>query len=160
MPQQDDAQQRYDQLAQEHRELQDRYMRLLMNRARDERAHRAATRKALWAQMLATYRRDIASVVKNDLGRLCGRIEMLPQRPGSKQTAELKRHGEQVRQEIDAAESTDTNAAISELDRLKTKVMEQAQRIGTGHTLGDFCECAGCELIRAVEDARDKADHA
>lgn len=130
----------------------DLYMRLLMNRARDERAARTAMRRETWEQVLNGYDRYIRARAKEELLRLVGRIEMLPEKPTRKQLDGLRWAAELTKHDLESIEDETTNAAVEELKRLRAKVREQAHRIATGEHDGEYCECPACELIRACDD--------
>lgn len=140
--------------------LNDRYMILLKDQAAYQRSVRAAASKSAWEAVAFKYAYFLVAKMKEPFGALCGRIELLPDRPNLDQIERLKWHAQDVRKEL-GEHDNDTSGLVAENRRLRDAVQEQAkllhERFGYESDRGALstsgrCECAGCELVRSLDD--------
>ncbi|WP_405149492.1 hypothetical protein OG589_14710 [Sphaerisporangium sp. NBC_01403] len=138
--------------------LNDRYMLLLKERGAWERSVRSAAGRAAWDRVAFSYSYYLVGKVKEPFGLLCGRIEMLPERPKPDQIERLKWAAADLRKEL-SKHDNDTSGLVAEVTRLRDIVQTQAknlhERFGNDRAPlapGGQCECPGCELVRSLDD--------
>ena len=153
-------------LAAELAKVQDRYMGLLRDRTRDERATRTAAVREAWRLVLHGFDAVVRRRVAHDVRALCGRVDYLPvqgRAEGGESLAQLvpalKRQASLVEGTLSRAmeeEAGQRRHLLDEVERLRSYVFSRGRRLHTSATdadrAGDYCACAGCELVRGMYD--------
>lgn len=156
----------------ESRRHENAYSSLLQDQARHDRAvYTAASRQAREA-VDARGGMYLEAIVRRSALPLTGliyRVSELPERPSPKVVEELKNAAQSVKWQLDGVVTrgvldevarTDegvklVDAQSAEIRRLREVVMAEGRRLHAGHghrQTGSYCECTGCELIRAMDD--------
>ncbi|NAS22461.1 hypothetical protein GT755_12290 [Herbidospora sp. NEAU-GS84] len=135
----------------------DMKMRLLKERSTWEKAVRAAAAREAWHQVAFKFEIYVIPKLVQPYRELCGRIEMLPDRPKPDQVERLKWAAKDVAKLLKekAGEGERGLAEVfGELARLREAVRVEGAKLHAVHGSTDrhgYCECPGCELIQAVE---------
>lgn len=144
---------------------------LLQDQVKHDRAVYAAARRESVENLNARGGLYLGAIVRRSATPITGllyRISQLPDRPGPKVVEELRNAARTAQWALDGVVTNKvlgevaerdpevklTEAQAAELQRLRDVIVKQGQRLHTdsGPRVGHRCECAGCELIRAMDD--------
>lgn len=138
--------------------LNDRHMILLKERSQWEKSAYAAAEREAWRKVSFNHQLYVFPRVREPFAMLCGRIEMLPDRPKPDQVEQLKRAAKDVAAALKgAAEDPETSGLLDEVAWLREAVRVQGVRLHDRYgpePSGEGCACPGCELIRSLDARR------
>lgn len=156
----------------ESRRHENNYSNLLQDQVKRDRSVYAAARRAAaeWHSALAgLYLNAAVRKAALPVTGLIYRISQMPDRPSAKVVEELKAAARQAEWALDGVVRDKALAEIGERDpdvklaeaqaaeiqRLRNVIVQRGQLLHTdnGPRTGPRCECPGCELIRAMDDA-------
>jgi aminopeptidase N len=151
-----DANRRLEASGREYSDLYHRHQALLVDCARRDREHDAATRRAVWTDVTASFDRAIRDRVAGGYRHL---LRMVAELPATPQTSTVRHAAEDLRQRLDAAVADSGHDVLAaELVRIREAVGAQGRRWHRAHeaTLAGLapdgtCRCCGCELIRSID---------
>lgn len=149
--------------------VRDLYRRLLAEQVRHDRDVYTAARRAAQDDRRAWSDHHFQHIIERSLIPVSGliyRVQQLPERPGKAQVAELKAAAvdadwtlRSFRKATEAA--PDFGARVrAEVTRLRGYIRraggELHRAAGDRERDGDRCCCAGCELVRGMDDTREE----